>query len=89
MKKNSIIRWQWCYFVKFYQHEFCNTKSSEHTKTQNVMNYEKLWWTIFILDVLYSCEIMTWKTSWIHVYIFDKFKRQIWYDIKTSIIEKT
>ena len=57
-------------------------------KTQNIISHEKLWWIILILNILYSCEIITWKTSWICVYIFDRFKKQIWYDTRTSIIEE-
>ena len=89
MKKNLIIKWQWCHFIKFYWHELCNTKSSEYTKTQNVTSYEKLQWTILIFNVLCSYEAITWKTFWIHIYVFDRFKKQIWYDIKISMIEKT
>ena len=89
MKKNSAIKWQWCHFIKSYQHELCNTKSSKHTKTQNVMNHEKFWWTILVLNVLCSCEATTWRTFWICVYVFDKSEEQIWYDTRISIIKKT
>ena len=88
MKKNSAIRWQWCHLVRSYQHEFCDTKSSEHMKTQNVTNYEKFWWTIFVLNVLCSCEAIIWRTSWICVYVFDRFKRQIQYDTRILMIEE-
>ena len=52
------------------------------------MSYEKFWWTIFVLDVLYSDEAMIWRTFWIHVYVFDRSEKQIWYDIKISMIEE-
>ena len=88
MKKNSVIKWQQYHSVRSYQHKFYDIKSSEHMKIQNVTNHEKFWWTILILDVLCSHEIMTWKTSWIHVYIFDRSEKQIQYDIRISMIEK-
>ena len=88
MKKNSAIKQQQYYSVRSYQHELCNMKSSEHTKTQNVMSHEKFWWTILILNVLCSCEIMTWRIFWIHVYVFDKFEKQIQYNTRISMIEK-
>ena len=88
MKKNLIIKWQQCHSVKSYQHELCDMKLSEHMKTQDIMSHEKFWWTILVFDVLYSCEIMTWRTFWIHVYVFDRSEEQIWYDTRISMIEK-
>ena len=63
-------------------------KSSEHTKTQDVTNHEKFWWTILVLNILYSHEAITWKTFWIHVYVFDKSEEQIQYDTRILMIEK-
>ncbi len=63
-------------------------KSSEHIKTQNIMSHEKLWWTIFIFNILCSSETLTWKTSWIHAYVFNRSERQIWYDTRILMIEE-
>ena len=64
-------------------------KLSEHIKTQNIINHENFWWIILIFNVLYLCEIITWKISWIHVYVFDKFEKQIWYDTRILMIKET
>ena len=57
-------------------------------KTQNVTSNEKLWWTIHVLNVLCSCETLTWRTSWICAHVYDRSEEQIWYDARTLMIEE-